>query len=192
MACLILDKEAKNLVHESYAVDTRDHEDHTFCGVMFNMNVKNDLPINYIQVDALWVRGALGPMTVWVIDGSFEEHHEDMEAWTCVYEREHEPSMNELVRLEFANPVQLQPGRTFGWYVHSKLPGDEGIVYDNQRGHSTHADDFIELLPGLAHLSNRPFSGRGMWWAAWRELVMSSSSNRISITIPKVRHNRSR
>lgn len=53
-------------------------------------------------------------------------------------------------------------------YVHSALPGDEGLVYDNQRRHTTYEDEVIQLLPGMAHLSCHPFGRRGFWGSAWR------------------------
>jgi hypothetical protein len=34
----------KELVHEQFTVDTRDHEDHTFCGVMFDCHCETNLP----------------------------------------------------------------------------------------------------------------------------------------------------
>ena len=39
-----LDKAEKELVHETFKCDTRDHEDHTFCGVMFDVACDTDLP----------------------------------------------------------------------------------------------------------------------------------------------------
>jgi hypothetical protein len=169
MASLMREKEARKLVHESYSVDTADHEDHTFCGVMFDLVIKDALPINYVQVDSLWVRGAMGPMTAWVVQGGFDGKHEDKAAWTQIYAKEHGVSMQEFVELKLDYPLQLQPGGRYGLYVHSARPGDESVVYDNQRGHVSHEDNFIGILPGMAHLSNRPFSKRGMWWAAWRQ-----------------------
>ena len=122
-----------------------------------------------MQVDSLWVRGALGPMTAWVVHGGFEGKHERKSAWTQIYDKELAPSMHTFVELKLDYPLQLQPGGTYGIYVHSARPGDESVVYDNQRSHVSHEDDFVGILPGLAHLSNRPFSKRGMWWAAWRQ-----------------------
>ena len=53
-------------VHESFVVDTRDHEDHTFCGVMFDAECDTHLPAEYLEVSSLWVRGQLGPSrTAW-------------------------------------------------------------------------------------------------------------------------------
>ena len=73
-----------------------------------------------------------------------------------------------LVRVELDAPIRLGPGERCGIYVHSELPGDEGLVYDNQKSSITYTDRFVKLLPGMAHLSNRPFGRHGMWGGAWR------------------------
>ena len=48
---LRLQSAADYTVDESFAVDTRDHEDHTFCGIMFDLIVKDLLPVQYLEVD---------------------------------------------------------------------------------------------------------------------------------------------
>lgn len=53
--------------------------------------------------------------------------------------------------------------------MHSKLGGDDAIVYDNQRSRITYEDQALRVFPGLAHLSNRPFGRSGMWGFPWRE-----------------------
>ena len=45
------------LVHENFTVDTRDHEDHTFSGVMFDIKCQTNLPVEYLEVSSLSVRG---------------------------------------------------------------------------------------------------------------------------------------
>lgn len=65
--------------------------------------------------------------------------------------------------------MRLAPGERRGFYVHSKQPGDDAIVYDNQRSRVTYEDDVFQVLPGLAHLSNKPFGRHGMWGFPWRE-----------------------
>ena len=47
---LRLQSAADYTVDESFAVDTRDHEDHTFCGIMFDLIVKDLLPVQYFQL----------------------------------------------------------------------------------------------------------------------------------------------
>lgn len=46
-------------------------------------------------------------------------------------------------------PLRLTPGATVGLYVHSALPGDRGLVYDNQRGRVTHADPYLQVCGGV-------------------------------------------
>lgn len=67
--------------------------------------------------------------------------------------------MRELRSLSLSVPVKLQPGQQIGMYVHSKTEGDDQIVYDNQR--AGHADEFIRIKSGKAHLCNLPFSRSG-------------------------------
>ena len=130
---LQLDDVEQDLVHESFTVDTRDHEDHSFCGVMFNVECSTQLPAEYIEVQSLSVRGQLGPMTVWYTPDDFQGKQECEDAWEKVYEGTHEPSQNTYTELRLPTPLRLRPGQRCGLYVHSALPGDEGIVYDNQR-----------------------------------------------------------
>ena len=54
---LCLDHTEKELVHESFVVDTRDHEDHTFNGVMCNVACDTTLPAEYIELQSVSVRG---------------------------------------------------------------------------------------------------------------------------------------
>lgn len=168
---------ATYIVHERQTVDTRDHEDHTFNGVMFNICCKELLPIESISIDSLSVRGALGPMSVWCSkEGAYEDKREDQTQWYKLYEGNHEPNFESLVELKFTCPMFLEPGEVRGFYVHSALPGDEGLVYDNSKSDVTHSDNFICVTSGLAHISNTPFSPIGMWgwggsWRGNREFV---------------------
>ena len=57
-------KVANYEVHESFMVETKDREDHTFSGIMFAVKCKQELPVDVLKIDALWVRGMLGHMTV--------------------------------------------------------------------------------------------------------------------------------
>jgi len=165
---LQLDDVEEHLVHESFTVDTRDHEDHSFCGVMFNVECWTILPAEYIEIQALSVRGQLGPMTVWYTPDDFQGKQECEDAWEKIYEGTHAPSQNTYTELRLPTPVRLRPGQRCGLYVHSALPGDEGIVYDNQRKAVTYQDRCFRVLPGFAHLSCRPFGKRGFWGRPWR------------------------
>jgi len=126
------------------------------------------VPLEFLRIDAISVRGDLGPISVWTVPGTFKGKEHSQKLWNLVYEREHPPSRDNYQVLELVTPIQLKPGESYGVYVHSKLPGDEGIVYDNQRANVTYEDRVLRVLPGMAHLSNRPFGRHGMWGFPWR------------------------
>uniref|UniRef100_A0A7S1XME5 Uncharacterized protein n=2 Tax=Phaeomonas parva TaxID=124430 RepID=A0A7S1XME5_9STRA len=170
MAALTLATTATYVKHESCEATTNDFEDHTFCGIMFDLEVRTERPVDFIEIESLWVRGYLGPITVWATRGGIEGKHEEAEHWTKLYEKQHNPSMRRLVELKLDFPLLCRPGERFGLYVHSKRNDDMAIVYDNVRSVVTHEDPFIRMLPGLAHLSPVPFSSwEGAWWGCWRE-----------------------
>jgi len=76
-----------------------------------------------------------------------------------------------------ASPIVIQPGKVRVIYVHSSLPGDEAIVYDNTANNIPWAapgpprfeDNFISIHTGKAHLSPIPFNQSPIWgWGnAW-------------------------
>jgi len=164
---------ANYIVHESFTVDTQDHEDHTFCGVMFDVGCRGvadgGVPIEFMEIDAIAVRGDLGPLTVWTAPGGYARHPCAQEAWELVYERSHTPSNESYQRLELTRSIRLCSGESCGLYVHSKLPGDDAIVYDNCRGRVTYENEALRVLPGKAHLSCVPFGSQGMWGFGWRD-----------------------
>lgn len=166
-------KVATYLVHDSFTVDTRDHEDHTFCGMMFDVCCKGrddgGLPVEFLQIDSLSIRGDLGPITVWTTPGTRRKKEHAQDEWECLHEQDHQASLRDYQRLDLSRPIRLGPGESCGLYVHSKLPGDDAIVYDNQRSRVTYDDQVFRVLPGMAHLSNRPFGRHGMWGFPWRD-----------------------
>jgi len=240
MAALNRPKEATYVVHESVTVDTDDREDHTFCGIMFPIKAKSDLPVRRLVINSISVRGELGPITVWVTKDDYHDDETDAEEakvavaaasrgedgggkkprynlrnstarnggnntnrshgydlrdravlaaksasvargeismrsrdWTQLYSRHHPPSYFEYRTLDLStNPIILRPGQVRGVYVHSSLPGDRAVVYDN-RHHETvsHEDGFLQILSGRAHVSTRPFGSTPIWgWGnAWRD-----------------------
>ena len=123
--------------------------------------------MSYLEISSLWVRGQLGPLTVWTRPGGHGGRHgdavHDPAQWTKVYEKTHAPSFNHLIELTLDAPIRLRAGDTLGVYVHSSAPGDASIVYDDQRRYYTDAEDSVKddgklvILPGTAHLSSKPF-----------------------------------
>ena len=169
MSALLLKKQADYLVHDSYTVETEDHEDHTFNGVMFDVEVLDRRPVQALVVDSIHVRGGLGQMSVWCVEGGRRGVEEKPNAWTRHFSRHVEASWRDFTSLKLEPPLILLPGKTYGLYVHSADQGDDGVVYDNQRDEICHEDDYIRVFPGLAHLSPDPFGADGPWWGSpWR------------------------
>eukprot|EP00429_Kryptoperidinium_foliaceum_P008038 CAMPEP_0176025302 /NCGR_PEP_ID=MMETSP0120_2-20121206/12376_1 /TAXON_ID=160619 /ORGANISM="Kryptoperidinium foliaceum, Strain CCMP 1326" /LENGTH=439 /DNA_ID=CAMNT_0017358485 /DNA_START=70 /DNA_END=1385 /DNA_ORIENTATION=- len=187
MAALNRPTEATYEIHEFASVDTQDNEDHTFCGIMFPVKCKDLLPIDHLVIKSVAVRGCLGPMTVWV---SNPEQHQrrtssdatsvqerirlDPKYWTKLYEKTHKASRYEYKELMLTSPIRLHPGETRVIYIHSTLPGDEAIVYDNTyygQSSKRYEDDKIAILSGRAHVSNEVFGQEPIWgWGnAWRD-----------------------
>ena len=75
------------LVQEALNIDTQDLQDHTFNGIMFDVRAANHKPLEFLLVESVWVRGALGPVSVYVTKEaeSFRTHRTNPEAWRRVY-----------------------------------------------------------------------------------------------------------
>ena len=170
---------------------------------MFPVKCKDLLPLDHLLIKSVAVRGRLGPLTVWV---SHPEEHEtrpggnappvhyprpvppyretqqqqrirlDPQYWTKLYDKTHAESRTEYAELVLEQPIRLVPGQTRVIYIHSTLPGDEAIVYDNSSFHPHHAskryeDDKLYIQSGRAHVSNEVFGQEPIWgWGnAWRD-----------------------
>lgn len=186
MAALQRPTVASYEVHENVRVDTLDNEDHTFCGVMFPIQAKADLPVSRLVINSVAVRGRLGPLTVWITNedvpmngegycvSSLQSVRNDATLWTKVYEKTHSPSSKKYETLDFSdNPIMLKPGQMKVMYIHSAAHHDLGIVYDNSQSMKStrYSDCFLSIHSGAAHLSPEPFHSENIWgWgSAWRE-----------------------
>ena len=99
----------------SQDAETHDHQDHTFSGIMFPILARPDgPPIDYLEISTVWVRGSLGPLTVWVTSGTWAGKHEEEHLWTKVHESEQPPSFRKLGRSACPrrrrNSPSLSPG----------------------------------------------------------------------------------
>jgi len=135
-------------------------------GIMFPVKCKDILPIDHVIINSVSVRGALGPLTVWVTkEGNLNgEISMSKKHWTKIYEKTHSPSFIGYKELDLsANPIKLRPGQVRGIYIHSTRRGDEAIVYDNKEKRKTHDDSFITIMPGRAHVSEKVFGSIPIW-----------------------------
>jgi len=166
---------------------------------MFPIKCKAILPVDHIVVNAISVRGRLGPLTVWVSNDPTERNramsegsssspegrqrppndssntrcfHMKERYWTKIYERTHSASPRKYEKLDLSEqPIIMRPGEVRAVYVHSTLEGDQAIVYDNKHKKLTHNDSFLSVLPGRAHVSCEVFGATPIWgWgSAWRD-----------------------
>mmetsp|Transcript_15328 Transcript_15328/g.23197 ORF Transcript_15328/g.23197 Transcript_15328/m.23197 type:complete len:421 (-) Transcript_15328:134-1396(-) len=174
MAALTRATKANYIIHDRIQAETTDREDHTFCGIMFPVKCKDILPLDHLVINSVAVRGALGPLTVWVTKSEDlnGEIRLSKKYWTKIYQKEHQPSFVGYKELDLsANPIILKPGQVKGIYIHSTRRGDEAIVYDNKAKQKTVDDSFITILPGRAHVSEKVFGSIPIWgWgSAWRD-----------------------
>ncbi len=156
-------------------------------GIMFPIKCKDLLPLDHLVIKSFAVRGRLGPLTVWVSNSDQHQRGEndddqaaqhrirlDPKNWTKLYDKKHGPSRFEYKELLLETPIRLVPGETRVIYIHSTLPGDEAIVYDNSNyGHTSkrYEDDKLAIMTGRAHVSNDVFGQEPIWgWGnAWRD-----------------------
>jgi hypothetical protein len=163
---------SKRLVRGNISVETRDHDDHTYSGIMFDIEGRRGvLPwVEFIEIQSVSVRGALGRISVYRTPKTFLGKNTNPAAWERVFGPQTlQYSMDDFVELEFPIPLRLAPGMKMGLYIHSELPGDMAIVYDNQTKPITFEDNSIRIYPGLSHVSNIPFNVNGTFGYGWRE-----------------------
>ncbi len=166
---------ATYIVDNKFTLDSSDHQDHTFCGIMFDVRVLPEAPVTQLLVTDLSVRGGLGRVKVYVTKDheSHSKVYTQSSKWEEVYSGNLSSSWRQYKNLVFERPVQIEKGEIRGFYIHSQEHGDASIVYDNQRfsGSSKgNTDQNISILPGMAHLSPVPFSSTGGfgWGGTWR------------------------
>ena len=97
-------------------------------GIMFPVKGKDTLPIDHVIINSVAVRGALGPLTVWVTNDEHLGGEISMakKHWRKIYERTHDPSFVGYKELDLSSdPVVLKPGHVRGIYIHSTRRGDE-------------------------------------------------------------------
>jgi len=139
---------------------------------MFPVKCKELLPLDHVMIHSVAVRGRLGPITVWVSKEESSQQQQQQRRgfrmnprfWEKIYERTHGTSFRDYVALDLrANPIKLVPGQTRAIYIHSTLPGDEAIVYDNRHSRRTYDDALVSILTGRAHVSTSPFGVNPIW-----------------------------
>jgi hypothetical protein len=85
---------------------------------MFGLETKSALPVDFIEITAVWVRGGLGPLTVWSTTGDFRigERHEKKDEWDLLYRCAHPPSFHKLQELELDEPLRIKSSERISLY----------------------------------------------------------------------------
>jgi hypothetical protein len=148
---------------------------------MFPVKCKDLLPLDHLVIKSVSVRGALGPLTVWVSNedqnrpgGGERRVRLNPAFWTKLFDKRVAASRRTYKELVLDKPIKLRPGETKVIYIHSTLPSDEAIVYDNSYYGMTakrYEDDNLAILTGRAHVSTHVFGQEPIWgWGnAWRD-----------------------
>jgi hypothetical protein len=127
---------------------------------MFDIESRSDLPVQFIEIQSIAVRGDLGMISVYACENDDLRQLSRIppSRWKRLFgPKELEPSRHTFEELVLDVPIRMAPNRVMGVYVHSQLPGDLAIVYDNHYGdHLTYEDSFIKVHPGISHTSNVP------------------------------------
>ena len=88
-----------------------------------------------------------------------------------MYEKRHDPCpRHQYTELVFNEPVRIRPGELRALYIHSTLPGDKAIVYDNSYygdSDKRFEDDKLVILSGRAHVSTTCFGQDPIWYVSY-------------------------
>ena len=131
-------------------------------GIMFPVECINKLPIQFVEIQSISVRGELGMISVYTCDYNPASRDPLCRIRRDKWETRFGPtecasSETRFTELVFPVPLRLAPSQVAGIYIHSQLPSDTAIVYDNQRTNNvTYKDDILGIHPGIAHTSNVP------------------------------------
>mmetsp|Transcript_23527 Transcript_23527/g.70665 ORF Transcript_23527/g.70665 Transcript_23527/m.70665 type:complete len:417 (-) Transcript_23527:8-1258(-) len=181
----------------AFSVTTRDDDDHSFHGVVCDVELTAGVPIEYLEVTGVAVRGALGATKVLTAPGGFAPSPDASDRlemrkyfsplkppheWTLRFSGICPPARDEPRHLDFVEPARLAPDKLknapknapppplkLGLYIHSE--NAEGVVYNNQRHRGVTLEDaHVRVLSGVAHTGGAPFARVGYWGDnAWRE-----------------------
>lgn len=146
-----------------------------FHGIMFDIAIKEEIPVESVIITSVWVRGGLGDVNVYYSTESHANIYHNEEEWIQVYRKKLPRSFNKFVELSFKKPLTLEPGQRYGIYIHSPS-STEAIVYDDERSPITFENSFFTLFSGLASVNSEPFGPSDgfdqRWpWRPHREFV---------------------
>ncbi|KAJ1451249.1 hypothetical protein M885DRAFT_530142 [Pelagophyceae sp. CCMP2097] len=179
----------------TFTLETRDDDDHTFHGIIFDIELAGRVPIEYVDVEGVGVRGALGRTRVLGVLGGFARSApggqrsvflQPPSQWTVLFDAHAAPARGHALRdLPFSKPMRLSAGTStkLGVYVHAESL--DGVVYNNQRHRGVTLEDaHVRILSGVAHTGGALFAPVGYWGdSAWRPLREFVGCVRYSVRV---------
>jgi len=138
---------------------------HTYNGVSFHVRSKSLTAV--IRVESFWVGGDLGQVTIWASSAyGFNPTSPPVgEDWINVAAGEYEPCWTDSTEIKLLKPVDINPGATMGFYIHSAVNNDNGIAYNSHSG-LVCEDKNTSVWAGFGHTSSDAFSMDHGW--SWR------------------------
>jgi len=94
--------------------DEDEKDDHRFCGIMFDVEVKTHLPVLCVTISSVWVRGQLGDMTIWVCPGGHLGSFRSRDLWRNVFNSIVPSSERQFVPLVLSESIPIRPGERLG------------------------------------------------------------------------------
>lgn len=146
---------------------TEDHEDHSFYGIMFDLEVKTGVPISALCVDSISVRGDLGDITVFHAPKPHNDIYSEAGEWSKITTVSLAPSLHFPSEIKFPHAISLRPGSRTSFFVFSSNRSN-GIVYDEERNPVTFENSLLKIYSGLATTSNMLFCALEEPWWPWR------------------------
>lgn len=130
---------------------------------MFPVECLNELPIQFIEIQSIFVRGGMGLVSVYTCSYDPTQHEHlvsvPVSNWTRRFGPEERPSdFRRLTELVLSPPLRLAPTQIAGIYVHSEMEGDQALVYADRRSEDvTYMDQNLCIHSGIAHTSHVPY-----------------------------------
>jgi hypothetical protein len=158
-----LDSIENQLVLGNRFAITQNRADHAFNGILFKVEIKPDIAVEFVEIQSLSIRGELGRISIYC--WNYEETFVRIFGPNFIA-----PSPYDFVELSLSKPIRLVPSMQTAIYIHSELQNDTAIVYSNVKSSKyTFEDDIFIIHPGIAHTSPIPFEPINQWGApAWR------------------------
>jgi len=138
---------------------------HTYSGIVFEVSSKSRIAVT--RVESFWVGGDLGEITIWA-SSTYRSQSNDppsAEDWINVASGLYGSCWTDSTEIKLAKPVDLGPGETMGFYIHSAANDDQGIAYNSHSG-LVCEDKNISVWAGFGHTSPEPFGTQHGW--SWR------------------------